>query len=231
MRPCDLGSRTLNLSRDTAVEGLRGPAALVVFYHHLIPAIHATWLRPPAPRQNHGNPVAAGETRTQGFHKHKKYLILLRMKMFTSLLLSLGLVAALTAADSVKVGASGDLRIAVVTDAKYKALEVPFQEAFQAALKQQGVEVGVKTKVVSADSAAFNLDNNSSDAVLVFAPRIPKPLMISGLYRLSAELPSKKDHKIFFIYKNANKLSTLFNAAFPVAVNEAKFLEATHASN
>ncbi len=139
---------------------------------------------------------------------------------------------------AVQVDASRGLRLAVVDVSKATkardALHAAFGDSLSEAISERcGGKVGVRVKCVSADSAAFNLGTGVYDAVLVVNSALPRPLMISGVARLNATLgEGRGEKKLYFVFgEDDATLAGLLAAAFPVAVNSRKFLDAVNDPN
>ena len=142
-------------------------------------------------------------------------------------------VSLATAADkSVRVDASRDLRLAIVDAAKPSKARDAQHAAFadslgEAISKQGGGAIGVRVKCVSADNAAFNLGTGVYDAVLVIGSSLPRPLMISDVSRLSANLnEGKNERKVYLVFGAGDAtLANLLSASFSVALNNPKFID------
>ena len=146
------------------------------------------------------------------------------------ILLGVGLATA--GEKPMRVDASRDLRLAIVDASKASPARdtqhAAFANSLGEALSQQcGSTVGVRTKVVSADSAAFNLGTGVYDAVLAIGSALPRPLMISEVSRLSAVLGAgKTEKKLYLVFGTGDEgLVTLLSGSFPVALNNPKFLD------
>lgn len=143
-----------------------------------------------------------------------------------------GVSLTVAAENAVRVDASRDLRLAVVDASKpskaREAQHAAFADSLGEAIgKQSGAPIAVRLKVVSADSAAFNLGTGVYDAVLVLGSSLPRPLMISDVSRLSAVLGAgKTERKLYLVFGTGDAgLADLLSAAFPAALNNQKFLD------
>lgn len=151
-----------------------------------------------------------------------------------SFIFSLLCASIATAAEStVKVAATRELRLAVVDSSKASAVRDASHAAFAASLgqavsKQDGGEIGVRVKCVSADNAAFSLGSGVYDAVLVLTGALPKALMMSEVSRLSATLGAgKTEKKVYLVFNNGDEtLTKLLSSSFPLALTDDKFLDA-----
>jgi len=134
-------------------------------------------------------------------------------------------------ATKVRVQARPELRIGIVDSnrdvASRDALHAAFAAGIAAAINKDSANpLGVKTKCVGADNAAFNLRAAVYDAVLVIGTSLPRPLMLSETSRLTATLNSgKADRKAFLIFGVADEgLGKVLTEAFTPAVSDEKFL-------
>lgn len=133
---------------------------------------------------------------------------------------------------TVRVATSRDLKLAVIDSTKASsardALHAAFAQGLSEAIsKQCGSTVGVRTKCVSADHAAFNLGTGVYDAVLVLTGNLPRALMTSDVTRLSATLGSgRAEKKVYMIFSNGDeRLAQLLGSSFAPALTDGKFLD------
>lgn len=132
----------------------------------------------------------------------------------------------------VRVAASRELRVAVIDATKASATRDAMHVAFATSLgesltKQCGGPVGVKTKCVGVDHAAFNLGTGVYDAVLVVGKGVPDRLRRVDAITLSA-LPEngKRDRMLYLLIAGGDDtLQGLLAAAFTGALRDGKFLE------
>lgn len=151
-----------------------------------------------------------------------------------SFLLSFLVVTVATAAQStVQVAGSRELRLAVVDSARATSARDATHSAFAVGLGravsgQEGSEIGVNIKCVSADLAAFNLSNGIYDAVLVLTGSLPRALMTSEVTRLNATLgDGRSEKKIYLVFNNGDQtLAKILSASFSVAMTDSNFLDA-----
>lgn len=151
-----------------------------------------------------------------------------------SFLVSFLLATVATAAPStVQVAGSRELRLAVVDSARANSSRDATHSAFAVGLGravsgQEGSEIGVSVKCVSADQAAFNLSNGLYDAVLVLTGSLPRALMTSEVIRLNATLgDGKSAKKIYLVFNNGDQtLAKILSASFSVAMTDSQFLDA-----
>jgi hypothetical protein len=150
-----------------------------------------------------------------------------------SFLLSFFLATVASAQSTVEVAGSRELRLAVVDSAKSTPSRDATHSAFarglgRAVSGQEGSEIGVNFKCVSADQAAFNLSNGIYDAVLVLTGSLPRALMTSEVTRLNATLgDGKTEKKIYLIFNNGDQtLAKILSASFSLAMTDSKFLDA-----
>lgn len=151
-----------------------------------------------------------------------------------SFLLSFLMVTVATAAQStVQVAGSRELRLAVVDSAKATTSRDATHSAFakglgRAVSGQEGSEIGVNYKCLSADQAAFNLSNGIYDAVLVLTGSLPRALMTSEVTRLNATLGNgRSEKKVYLIFNNGDQtLAKILSASFSLALTDSNFLDA-----
>ena len=154
--------------------------------------------------------------------------------LFRSCLLFVSIFVTLVAAEesTVTVAGSRELRLAVVDSAKATAARDAAHSAFAVglgkAVSNQGSEVGVKVKCVSADQAAFNLSNGIYDAVLVLTGSLPRALMTSEVTRLNATLgDGKAEKKVYLVFNNGDQtLAKILSSSFSFAMTDTRFLDA-----